>query len=364
MDSVQENGVEPQERAVPNIRTNFLHSLIWTSWPNLRSYANMVETYSRRELTNQDDVLNAFDAFITVQGRPMKGGIFYGIPELFFGAMLLWEPFDYDIFRRTDEKGQYRKEFPSWSWCGWMGLVDMLFAVNAYNYLTDVINQIPITAHHIIDFYKVPKPGSGAARERIRDIHYHNSKGLQSQKMDNGVLPNNWTFQRPIPLVETAATSPLRPEALYSPIIEFRTRRLFAHLITQDATKVALKNPFIASQPTSDMIGYLHTATLFLDTPLPTQPVELICIGKMDVDWCATTRQISPGVRHLHRHCPKGCERRQKELCELGGDWKWRFYNVLWVEWEDGVAYRKAVGKVWMESWDEAQAEEVDVRLG
>ncbi|KAH7398411.1 heterokaryon incompatibility protein-domain-containing protein [Pyrenochaeta sp. MPI-SDFR-AT-0127] len=81
VDSVQENGVEPQERAVPNLRTNFLHSLIWTSWPNIRSYANMVETYSRRELTNQDDALNAFDAFITVQGRPMEGDSYNSTPH-------------------------------------------------------------------------------------------------------------------------------------------------------------------------------------------------------------------------------------------------------------------------------------------
>ena len=28
------------------------------------------------------------------------------------------------------------------------------------------------------------------------------------------------------------------------------------------------------------------------------------------------------------------------------------FDNVLWMEWEDGLAYQKAVGRVWEEAWE------------
>ncbi|KAF2824834.1 hypothetical protein CC86DRAFT_420065 [Ophiobolus disseminans] len=40
------------------------------------------------------------------------------------------------------------------------------------------------------------------------------------------------------------------------------------------------------------------------------------------------------------------------------------FYNVLWVEWKDGIAYRKALGRVYKEAWEAQTFEEIDVILG
>jgi hypothetical protein len=39
-------------------------------------------------------------------------------------------------------------------------------------------------------------------------------------------------------------------------------------------------------------------------------------------------------------------------------------YNVLWFAWEDGIAYRREVGKIWEGAWDSAETGEVDVWLG
>jgi len=46
---------------------------------------------------------------------------------------------------------------------------------------------------------------------------------------------------------------------------------------------------------------------------------------------------------------------------------KWdisEFYNVLWVEWVDGVAYRKGVGKVWKGAWESLEREDIELVLG
>ena len=42
----------------------------------------------------------------------------------------------------------------------------------------------------------------------------------------------------------------------------------------------------------------------------------------------------------------------------------YEFYNVLWIEWQDGIAYRKGIGRVWKEVWDRQASEKVDVVLG
>ena len=42
----------------------------------------------------------------------------------------------------------------------------------------------------------------------------------------------------------------------------------------------------------------------------------------------------------------------------------WSFYNVLWVKWEDGVAYRKAMGRVESDAWEGLEKEVIDLVLG
>jgi hypothetical protein len=40
------------------------------------------------------------------------------------------------------------------------------------------------------------------------------------------------------------------------------------------------------------------------------------------------------------------------------------YYNVLWIEWIDGIAYRRAVGQVTKEAWQAGDRELIDVKLG
>jgi hypothetical protein len=40
------------------------------------------------------------------------------------------------------------------------------------------------------------------------------------------------------------------------------------------------------------------------------------------------------------------------------------FYNVLWIEWENDIAYRKALGTVMKSHWDALEAETITFRFG
>lgn len=40
------------------------------------------------------------------------------------------------------------------------------------------------------------------------------------------------------------------------------------------------------------------------------------------------------------------------------------FYNVLWIKWEDGIAYRRGVGRVKRKIWESMELEDVDLVLG
>jgi len=43
---------------------------------------------------------------------------------------------------------------------------------------------------------------------------------------------------------------------------------------------------------------------------------------------------------------------------------KYESYNVLWVEWRDGIAYRKACGRVMKSAWECQELELVNLVLG
>jgi len=43
---------------------------------------------------------------------------------------------------------------------------------------------------------------------------------------------------------------------------------------------------------------------------------------------------------------------------------KYEFVNVLWVEWDEGIAYRKAIGRVMKSAWDAQELEWIDLVLG
>jgi hypothetical protein len=43
---------------------------------------------------------------------------------------------------------------------------------------------------------------------------------------------------------------------------------------------------------------------------------------------------------------------------------KYEFNNVLWVEWQDGIAYGKAYGRVMKIAWECQELEWIDLVLG
>ncbi|KAK8079382.1 heterokaryon incompatibility protein (HET) domain-containing protein [Apiospora hydei] len=69
---------------------------------------------------------------------------------------------------------------------------------------------------------------------------------------------------------------------------------------------------------------------------------------------------------------PKVCEYTHKRYsfpeCNYEGSPKgtevYEFYFVLWVEWQDGIAYRKALGRVEKQAWLRVAQERISVTLG
>ncbi|KAK1830052.1 heterokaryon incompatibility protein-domain-containing protein [Podospora conica] len=112
-------------------------SLDWTNSPlrtlgELRRrafwfYMKCIRLYTGRELSKPKDILTAFQGVAWLLEDRMKAPLFYGLPSSHFDLALLWMPLQKLERRRQKPSRRHRKEgfgardFPSWSWCGWMG---------------------------------------------------------------------------------------------------------------------------------------------------------------------------------------------------------------------------------------------------
>lgn len=88
-------------------------------WPfddnyHLTKYHDLLDNYTSRELTNPNDILNAFTSIITKFSEIWDCDFFWGLPVKFLDNELMFCSVPGEIRHR-------REGFPSWSWAGWQG---------------------------------------------------------------------------------------------------------------------------------------------------------------------------------------------------------------------------------------------------
>jgi hypothetical protein len=125
-------------------------------------FTSAVELYTRRELTNGNDILNAFEGVKLVLEKRIGASIYYGALETMLDSSLLWE---------STKRLVRRNGFPSWSWSGWVGEIQWKFTETAQSWIQwhadqncglhpfppQTIDRIPAP----LEPYQTPAPISG-----------------------------------------------------------------------------------------------------------------------------------------------------------------------------------------------------------
>jgi hypothetical protein len=373
----QENGTVPLPEVVHHQRneSDLIRGDIWTSWPNIRSYLENVTGYSGRDLTDGSDKLKAFAAMMQVQGRPMKGRMLYGIPELFFSETLLWAPSPghSKCIRSVD------KSIPTWSWAAWVGTIDTSLATFAANYLVPGPGSdklLRATRFDRITIYLGRCLTNKRNMPILKDLHFWNEHpALVETWSSNRLLPDGYRFSPSVPLVNYGEITPIEPLQQCSLHISFSTHQVHAwmlekspegHTMSSLGEKDSDTRPFLRNSH-DKIVGYMDID--FEHVPLKyhgqneAAKLTLICIGGLEFEWNFKVAGNVRGARYLHAACVPNCFK-HRHLCKLGLNWRYKFYNVLWVEWEDGVAYRKGIGKIWAHCWEDLGPQQIDVVLG
>jgi Heterokaryon incompatibility protein (HET) len=101
---------------------------------NFSIWTEIVEDYSAKHFSFDDDILNAFTGIQTAFAGYSSWKMIQGLPETLIHVALLWIPLENTV-RRTMPKSS-SNQFPSWSWTGWKGGISYVLS-----YKDDVISD-------------------------------------------------------------------------------------------------------------------------------------------------------------------------------------------------------------------------------
>lgn len=380
-------------------------------YPRVSQVETLLLEYTTRNLTHQTDIINAIDAVFTAHHRAFPHGFFWGLPVDFFDMALLWmSSGDKSNTRRRQAYPNplMQFQFPSWTWAGWAGRL-MGGQWRSATYIKDPSETLwgavrkCLTIPMLVWRHRshrgspeLPIPGQNSAHE------YR----LQFMGKKDG-LPPGWRYER-----ETFGPDTQRDTMNYKLLgcdPSLMTPYYYSH---EAAPGVKFCHPVPTStDPPSDVKATTDGPLLCAKTArgrLWAMPAKLhpdclkepcsysidgeprvyihLFSNKDSVDLVLTDEKgdlvgdlfiNDPEDRDLVRQY-KSQPGEAGFPCELvaiskGNDFvqpmerekeTYTFYNVLWVKWEDGIAYRRGLGRVKREIWENMDLQDVDLILG
>jgi hypothetical protein len=375
--------VEAYLHLEPQFKGAFLcEELFAPSVPDLNWLYWILRVYNKRSFTYPEDALYAFDGIALLASQPLVGGFVSGLPMAFFEIALLWQP-EGKITRRVPRCPEKPCCLPSWSWAGWSGAIHF--------------DRTSST-----DFIRDTKRGLTAPYERrvesILSWKYHETAGVPGKPICASILATKemwlknqmeysslgWTkhltteslkksyqspdprapskyfyknkaypgeeFWYPIPLARQVSPTP----SIFAPYISCTTRRAWLFPDEEPPGKYG-DGPILSLRVDGKMWAGIIQPHDGLDSSGETlqdltNAIELVEIAR---GGCSETPdEYSSNIEEImHPERPKK------------GQW-YEYYWVMWVGWIDGIAYRKGLGRVQRQIWEEQRGEPFDLMLG
>ena len=344
-----------------------------------------MRAYNLKDLSHPEDAIAAFAGVTTQLSRIYSGGFICGLPEMFFDVALLWQPWRTVERRISSGVRSTNSCLPSWSWAGWQGEVD------------------PWTWESGCDYVKGREPGGGCntSRRTTPMIQWYSGDRTCSERRPifsnwltfktyprapEELLHDGWSrhdchlnkydnpedglaqgrhyyythmyfpsrqFWYPIPLRDQQAEPIVRHTA---PLLFTRTCRAWFRIGSRVSGVWFICAPIrdtndawvgILRLPNEETLASIRPETA--GAGFESRPLEFIALSRGSADG---SRKEEPGLDewlHEERSATEGL---------------YEFYNVMWIEWEDGIAYRKGLGRILRDVWEGQNLEWVDVTLG
>ncbi|KAI0871699.1 heterokaryon incompatibility protein-domain-containing protein [Hypoxylon argillaceum] len=352
--------------------------------PELSEYSLIVQEYNSKTLTHDSDGLNAITGMLEAFRPAFEGGFLCGLPIMFFDLALCWKPrAQYPLRRRgspAQQSDSTSSELPSWSWVGWQGGLDCCnYESGLWKYIFSTYRTItyPIIEWHAsetprddsVKHYQI-RPSWFEKRANMLDYNRPVPRGWKRYKYDandeghsnlrdheppmelgqyvfeHENLPGE-LFRHPVPVSEVSPNA----EDIIPPALRYisgRTKRTWLKAYREKPEEESLKEIGLRDDA-GRKVGVLY----------------LNCLNETkDFNWYSPGKAGGGTTVELVAICRQKVEELDEDFPQkVLGDHE--VYVVLWVEWSDGVAYRKAVGWVEKDDWEQhPRLESVDLVLG
>ncbi|KAK5658997.1 hypothetical protein OQA88_1083 [Cercophora sp. LCS_1] len=329
--------------------------------PNVEQYMRAVCIYNTRQFTFPEDALKAISSLLSVWKRSFDGGFISGLPQMFFYEALLWQPGE-PLKRRTfsNNASNDGQHLPSWSWAGWEGSIDIESWIKHFSH----IHYLASRRHSCVKFQVTPTvewsycdpSHNGLVSIDASSLIYRPRRGA------GFAAPQGWeqspesTDIRPVwkyvGLEDTKAAYPLPLLGQHGNVTSAsflcgRTRRgrFNARRIPQtQCNDLTLLNQF------SNSCGMLRP-TCSLDTEFTDElTLELV--------------EVAGGATWRERSVSEWGDFGEDSLQTGWGLSAASITYVMWIAWEDGVAYRLGLGRMLSVVWEFGHDGEIDLILG
>lgn len=406
-----------QEPIIPvdNFKSPYSHTFeaaLGRRHPTLVECCRVFGDYNVREFTYTEDALPAITGLFAILGHKYLGSFIFGLPEMFFDAALNWDRRYQaswgDLTRRvsnTIQVGVSQSCLPSWSWIGWKGRFNGWETDDDFNHFTVCpawVYTIPITKWYTsarlggpmrqIDSWFLrdrdrfknhlnePMP-PGWTRDTKEGLPDHSNGTRQLPPEGGGEVtyrhescPNlQFWYPFPLPIPGKPAISPPQTPYLFcdthrlflkvkSPLPEtesfsWTARRPTAHLYTDAGIFAGV----LLCQNALDHVDLMAKEDM-------GEKVEMAAISRGFVKRTSTGPRDGDATTRYFKVPYNAVESRDGEQEGRTGTMKLvhmkEWYNILWIEWEDGIAYRRCLGRILKHVWEAQKLEPISLVLG
>ncbi|KAF4969172.1 hypothetical protein FSARC_3548 [Fusarium sarcochroum] len=375
--------------------------------PDLSVISNLIFNYSCRDLTYDEDIILALSSTLKAMRTAFPHGFIYGLPLAFFDYGLLWRAWGSGLDRRRGSR-EGAVCPPSWSWAGWLGPIDGCpgsWSAETYMknqpFLWGGSHQPPFQVIPLLKWSTKVTQESPSIPIPFQNTYYDYKTRFMGK--EHG-LPSGWKYklegpdrlpQKSLDKREGDPDCPISYDELrtdyyyeYESCPEIRFwhpvpisppgigeehedvsygRYLCAE--TQQARLWGVKPRFDESDIERIQMGHTRIIPIkmfgiVLGISIRLRNDEGEDVGELSADmqddyeraWNDDQPPLPVDVVVVSCGrifpCPQPVEEES-----------WNFYNVLWVEWEGGLARRKGVGKVERKAWDRLEKKNVSLVL-
>ncbi|KAF4632886.1 hypothetical protein G7Y89_g5224 [Cudoniella acicularis] len=305
-----------------------------------RLYSSLVHEYSKRKLSYDTDVINAFSGISAVLGHFLNSSSVSGLIECVLDVCLLWVPGNSNTRCRN-------LNFPSWSWAGWRGEVFYLCGPPyIYSAENDEYGPSRLLLTSLVD--KFETQSMSPLRPILRLLQNQNYSAIasgESEKAAKGIdlLSFEATTADIVQLKISSGGSVVRGDICLA-------------LNETHSRSVRIFEIMDANQQTC---GYLHSFPETLPPPTRAQNHrELVALSLSEpVSTRNQPRAIWAG---------RSIESDNYSILFDHRTFKresWCLLNIMLVEWKGSEAERVTIGQIHIDAWNKLKTQRKRIRL-